>query len=82
MDNINLTNSIYTIHVEPLYKDFINTITATLVVLIFLHILMSGQKSTGLIGCIFNIPFSDTLSKILISITFYYLVFKKIITFV
>ena len=74
--------SIYTICVVPEYKDFARTLLAATVILITLHLLMSGQKSTGLIGSMFNSPFSDTFSKILISIAFYYLVFKKIVIIV
>ena len=74
--------SIYTIFVVPEYKDFARTLLAATVILITLHLLMSGQKSTGLIGSMFNSPFSDTFSKILISIAFYYLVFKKIVIIV
>lgn len=72
--------SIYTISVVPEYKEFTKTLLAVIVILLTLHLLMSGQKSTGLIGNMFNSPFSDTFSKILISLAFYYLVFKKIIT--
>ena len=74
--------SIYTIKVIPEYKDFAKTLLAVIVILITLHLLMSGQKSTGLIGSMFNSPFSDTFSKILVSIAFYYLVFRKIINIV
>jgi len=71
--------SIYTIHVNPEYVDFANTLFATIVVLIVLHLLMAGQQSTGLIGSLFNTPFSDTFAKILVAIAFYYLVFRKIV---
>ena len=74
--------SIYTIYVSPEYKEFTNTLTAVTVIIIMLHLLMTGQRSTGLIGSMFNSPFSDTFSKILISIAFYYLVFRKIVTIV
>jgi hypothetical protein len=74
--------SIYTIKINNEYKDFANTLMAVTVILIVLHLLMAGQKSTGLIGSLFNSPFSDTFSKIMISIAFYYLVFKKIVTVV
>ena len=72
--------SIYTINVLPEYVELANILMAVTVILIVLHLLMAGQKSTGLIGSIFNAPFSDTLAKILISIAFYYLVFRKLIT--
>ena len=72
--------SIYTIRVNPEYVDFANTLMATTVILIVLHLLMAGQNSTGLIGSLFNEPFSDTFTKILIAIAFYYLVFRKIVT--
>lgn len=71
--------SIYTIRVNPEYVDFTNTLLATTVFLIVLHLLMAGQRSTGLIGSFFNEPFSDTFAKILVAITFYYLVFRKIV---
>ena len=74
--------SIYTISVSPEYKDFANTLMAVTVILIVLHLLMAGQTSTGLIGSMFNEPFSDTFSKILISVAFYYLVFRKVVTIV
>lgn len=71
--------SIYEIRVNPEYVDFANTLLATTVILIMLHLLMAGQRSTGLIGSLFNTPFSDTFAKILVAIAFYYLVFRKII---
>lgn len=74
--------SIYTYHVLPEYKDFINTIVATTIIFITLHLLMSGQKNIGLIGNLFNSPFSETFSKVLISLAFYFLVFRKIISIV
>ena len=74
--------SIYIIKINPEYKDFANTLMFVSVILIVLHLLMTGQKSTGLIGSLFNSPFSDTFSKIIISISFYYLVFRKIVTLV
>lgn len=73
--------AIYTIQVSPEYKDFAQTLLATISILLCLHVLLSGQKSTGLIGSTFNPPFSDTLTKVIISISFYYLVVKKIIAF-
>lgn len=76
------TYSIYTIKVAPVYKEFANTLLAVTVILIVLHLLLAGQRSTGLIGSMFNSPFSDTFSKILISVAFYYLVFRKIVTIV
>jgi hypothetical protein len=79
---MNREYSIYTIKINPEYKDFANTLMAVTVILIVLHLLMTGQKSTGLIGSLFNSPFSDTFSKILISIAFYYLVFRKMVTVV
>ena len=79
---MNENYSIYTISVFPEYKEFAKTLFAVTVILITLHLLMSGQKSTGLIGSMFNSPFSDTFSKILISVAFYYLVFRKIVTIV
>ena len=74
--------SIYTIHIVPEYREFARTLLAVTVILIALHLLMSGQRSTGLIGSMFNSPFSDTFSKILISVAFYYLVFRKIVNIV
>ena len=74
--------SIYTIKVNPEYREFITTMLAVISIIIFLHLLMSGQKSTGLIGSMFNSPFSDTFSKILISVAFYYLVFRKVVMIV
>jgi hypothetical protein len=74
--------SIYTIKINHEYKDFANTLMAVTVILIVLHLLMAGQKSTGLIGSLFNSPFSETFSKIMIAIAFYYLVFRKIVTVV
>ena len=79
---MNREYSIYTIRINPEYKDFANTLMVVTVILIVLHLLMTGQKSTGLIGSLFNSPFSDTFSKILISIAFYYLVFRKMVTVV
>ena len=79
---MNNNYSIYTVHVAPVYREFANTLMGVTVILIVLHLLMAGQKSTGLIGSMFNSPFSDTFSKILISVAFYYLVFRKVVTIV
>jgi|SaaInlStandDraft_1057018.scaffolds.fasta_scaffold01999_6 hypothetical protein len=75
-----MSDSIYTIHVSPEYKDFARALLATISVLIVLHLLMSDQKKMGIVGGLFNDPFSDTFSKILVSIASYYLVVKKIIS--
>ena len=77
-----MSTSIYTIHISPEYKDFVNTISAVSIIFIVLHLLMANQKSIGIVGKMFNNPFSDTLSKLLVSIAFYYLVFRKLIQFV
>ena len=74
--------SIYTIIINPEYKDFANTTMIVTVILIVLHLLMANQKSIGLVGNLFNSPFSETFSKILIAIAFYYLVFKKLVEIV
>jgi hypothetical protein len=79
---MNSEYSIYTVRINPEYKDFANTLMAVMVILLVLHLLMAGQKSTGLIGSLFNSPFSETFSKILIAISFYYLVFRKMVTVV
>jgi hypothetical protein len=79
---MNREYSIYTIRINPEYKDFANTLMTVAIILIVLHLLMTGQKSTGLIGSLFNSPFSETFSKIFISISFYYLVFRKMVTVV
>ena len=75
-----MSNSIYTIKVSPEYKDFAVALLATVSVLIVLHLLMSGQTKMGLVGGLFNEPFSDTFSKILVSLAFYYLVVRKIVS--
>lgn len=75
-------NSIFTIHVAEQYREFSRTLFAVLIILLVFHVLMSGQNSTGLIGGLFNRPFSETLSKILVAIAFYYLVSCKIIRIV
>lgn len=75
-----MSYSIYTIHVSPEYRDFSRALLATISVLIILHLLMSGQKNMGIIGNLFNDPFSDTFSKILVSISCYYLVIRKIVS--
>ncbi len=75
-------SSIYTIHINPEYKDFTNTILAISIILIALHLLMSNQKTIGIIGRLFNSTFSDTFAKILVAISFYYLVFKKIVSII
>jgi hypothetical protein len=72
-------NSIYTIHVSPEYKEFTNTLLAVSVISIILHLLMANQTSIGIIGGVFNSPFSDTFAKLLVSIAFYYLVFRKLV---
>jgi hypothetical protein len=73
------SSAIYTIHIASEYKDFAQALIATLSIMLMLHVLLSGQKSTGLIGSMFNSPFSDTLAKVIVSIAFYYLVVKKIL---
>ena len=73
-------DSIYTIYVNPEYVEFTNCILAVMAIFIVFHLLMAGQKSIGLIGSIFNLTFSETFSKLLVSITFYYLVFRKFIS--
>jgi|LakMenEpi03Aug12_release.lakeMendotaPanAssembly.Ray.scaffolds.fasta_scaffold604619_2 hypothetical protein len=72
-------NSIYTIYVSPEYKEFTNTLLAVSVITIILHLLMANQTSIGIIGGVFNSPFSDTFAKLLVSIAFYYLVFRKLV---
>lgn len=75
-----MSDSIYTIHVSSEYRDFSRALFATISVLIVLHLLMSGQKKMGIVGNLFNDPFSDTFSKILVSISFYYLVVKNLVS--
>jgi len=70
--------SIYTIKVAPEYRDFARALKATVVILLCLHVLMTGQSSTGLVGAVFNSPFSETLAKVMLSIAFFYLVVRKI----
>jgi hypothetical protein len=73
--------SIYTIHILPEYRDFASSLLFAVTILITLHLLMSNQKSTGLLGSLFNEPFSETFCKILVSLAFYYLVVREIISF-
>ena len=73
-------NSIYTIYVSPEYKEFANALLAVSIISIMLHLLMANQTSIGIIGGVFNSPFSDTFAKLLVSIAFYYLVFKKLVS--
>jgi hypothetical protein len=75
-----MTYSIFTIKMCEEYKDFARTLFAVFVIFLMLHVLLSGQSSTGLIGNAFNSPFSETLAKIFVSISFYYLVALKIIS--
>ena len=81
MDN-SINNSIYTVSILPEYKEFASSLLAISSILIVLHLLMSNQKSVGFIGKVFNSPFSDTFMKILVSISFYYLVVKKLVIIV
>ena len=74
-------SSLYTVHVADEYRDFATALLATFSVLLVLHILLSGQRSTGLVGSMFNSPFSETLTKVVVAISFYYLVVKKIVRF-
>jgi len=76
------SDAIYTIKVSPEYRDFAQTLLATLSILLCLHVLLSGQRSTGLIGSVFNTPFSDTLAKVVVSIAFYYLVVRRLVVIV
>jgi hypothetical protein len=76
------SSAIYTVKVAPAYRDLAQALLATSVVLLTLHVLLSGQRSTGLIGSMFNSPFSETLAKVIVSIAFYYLVVRKLVTIV
>lgn len=76
------SSSIYTIKISSEYRDLARSLLASLSILLFLHVLLSGQKSTGLVGSMFNSPFSDTLSKVFVSIAFYYLVIKRLVNIV
>jgi hypothetical protein len=72
-------DSIYTIYVSHEYKEFANALLAVSVISIVLHLLIANQTSIGIIGGLFNSPFTDTFAKLLVSIAFYYLVFKKLV---
>lgn len=75
-----MKGSIFTIYINPEYEIFAKTILAAIVILIIFHLLVSNQNSIGLIGDILNINFADTFGKIIIAITFYFLVFDKLVT--
>lgn len=76
------SSAIYTVHIANEYRDFAVALLATFVILLTLHVLLSGQHSTGLVGSMFNSPFSETLAKVIVSIAFYYLVVRKLIQIV
>ena len=75
-------SSIYTFYANSEYKELINILLQIIVILVVFHLLMSNQKSIGLVGGMFNSTFSDTFAKLLISVSFYYLIFKKIINII
>lgn len=77
-----MDQSIYTIHISPDYRDLAKALLATSTILLTLHILLSGQRSTGLIGSVFNVPFSETLTKVIVAIAFYYLVVYRLVRIV
>ena len=76
-----MSDSIFKIYVHPKYKDLINYIVGISVFIIIFHILVSDQSSLGLVGEIFNSNFSNTFGKIIISISFYFLVFNRLVSF-
>lgn len=75
-----MKESIFTIYVNPEYEIFAKTILGIIIVSIIFHLLISNQNSLGLTGDIFNINFADTFGKIIVAMTFYFLVFDKLVT--